>query len=71
MVQGQPDWGPIGPVREDSFHLSLAQGAQSQCVELPGNAEGHNCVPPAGQPGVAAVLVAAAGSQGQCLQTLQ
>eukprot|EP00969_Alexandrium_andersonii_P041736 1829834-Alexandrium_andersonii.AAC.1 len=39
-------------------------------MELPCNAERHNCVPAPGEPGCAIVLVATAGPQSQGLQSL-
>eukprot|EP00969_Alexandrium_andersonii_P136455 6037305-Alexandrium_andersonii.AAC.1 len=70
MAQGLPDWWAVGPVRENSFNLALAQSAQSQSGKLPCYAESDHPVPAPGQPGGAAALMAVAHPQGQGLESL-
>eukprot|EP00969_Alexandrium_andersonii_P083077 3665321-Alexandrium_andersonii.AAC.1 len=64
MVQGQSDCWYVGPIGVDCLHLALAHGSQRQGMELPCDPEGHSGMPSPGQPGAAAVLVAAAGPEG-------
>eukprot|EP00969_Alexandrium_andersonii_P174536 7717394-Alexandrium_andersonii.AAC.1 len=71
MAQGQPDGWSIGPVGQDGFDQPLVQGAQSQGMELPCDAESHHSAPAPGEPGCATVLVAVAGPQGQNLERLR
>eukprot|EP00969_Alexandrium_andersonii_P040977 1796793-Alexandrium_andersonii.AAC.1 len=70
MVQGQPDGRSVSPVRRHGFDLPLAQGTESQGMQLPCNAKGHDRVPTPGQPGCATDLVAAAGPKGKSSQPL-
>eukprot|EP00969_Alexandrium_andersonii_P226022 9981468-Alexandrium_andersonii.AAC.1 len=65
MVQGQPDGWSVRPIQKRRFDLSLVQGAKSQGIELPCNAEGDNSVPSPCQPSHTAVLVAVAGPKGE------
>eukprot|EP00969_Alexandrium_andersonii_P161695 7146653-Alexandrium_andersonii.AAC.1 len=65
MVQGQPNGWAISPIREYRFDLSLVQGTQSQGMKLSCNPESNNRMPPSGQPGRTAALVAVAGPESE------